>query len=331
MTSQSSPTIEGFVQQRNDNRKLFTAGPGSLLAANLTGLRPCFGRDDPAYQNAESDVLSKLALISGHCNVVRMQGAASLALEILIRNFLYGRILIVQTGYYSMRLSSMVNSAAIWPGSIVEIDQCSWLEMENLSGRYDWVLGCSVETSIGLKLPVEGLRLLADRLNARLALDATASIGLEVGHELADVIAYSSCKGLFGLTGAAFIASHDLPTVEVDSFYLSYASHRDKRMTGPLHTILSLADVLPKHLEYREAVAVNKEKFISRMQPWLVFPAHLQPLLCTRLSREIRCTDTSAVLYTTRFPVEGSVICHLGEIHLGSNANGAILDCLELA
>ena len=34
-------------------------------------------------------------------------------------------------------------------------------------------------------------------------LDATASIGLESGHEQAEILAYSSCKGLFGLTGAA--------------------------------------------------------------------------------------------------------------------------------
>ena len=33
-------------------------------------------------------------------------------------------------------------------------------------------------------------------------LDATGSIGLERYHELADVISFSSCKGLFGLTGA---------------------------------------------------------------------------------------------------------------------------------
>ena len=37
-------------------------------------------------------------------------------------------------------------------------------------------------------------------------LDATASIGLEKKHELADVIFFSSCKGLLGPTGLGFIA-----------------------------------------------------------------------------------------------------------------------------
>jgi galactokinase len=37
-----------------------------------------------------------------------------------------------------------------------------------------------------------------------LYVDATGSIGLEDNHQLADVMAFSSCKGLFGLTGAGF-------------------------------------------------------------------------------------------------------------------------------
>ena len=49
-------------------------------------------------------------------------------------------------------------------------------------------------------------------------LDATASIGLEDGHNWADVISYSSCKGLFGLTGAGFIAFNTLPSNEIKSF-----------------------------------------------------------------------------------------------------------------
>ena len=43
------------------------------------------------------------------------------------------------------------------------------------------------------------------KLKAKLLLDATGSIGLEPDHNLADTIAFSSCKGLFGLTGASFI------------------------------------------------------------------------------------------------------------------------------
>ena len=50
-------------------------------------------------------------------------------------------------------------------------------------------------------------------------LDATASIGLEPDHNLADVIGFSSCKGLFGPL-AAFIAYKCENKVSVNSFYL---------------------------------------------------------------------------------------------------------------
>lgn len=323
-------SISSFVDHRNEERILFTAGPGSLLCENIAELRPCFGRGDDAYLTAEADVMRRLERMSGHSNLVRMQGSASLALEVVSRNFLFGRVLVVETGFYSNRLRDLANAASQWPGEVRKVEQIGWESMEAVSGQFEWVFACSTETSTGLRVPIDQLRGLSDRLGAKLALDATASIGLESGHELADVLAYSSCKGLFGLTGAAFVASHELPSVEVNSFYLSYSSHRSKLMTGPLHSILSLAGVLPQHDNFREAVVINKRLFLERMRPWLALPDSNQPLLCTRLSRRVKTQDPAVVLYSTRFPIEGSVICHLGEIHLGKQAKGAILETLEL-
>ena len=48
-----------------------------------------------------------------------------------------------------------------------------------------------------MKLPIEKLKT-SKRLKSKLMLDATASVGLEDNHDLADVIGFSSCKGLFG-------------------------------------------------------------------------------------------------------------------------------------
>ncbi|MEO0318049.1 MAG: hypothetical protein RL404_1726 [Pseudomonadota bacterium] len=329
MDKLSSASIASFVGQRNHDRLLFTAGPASLLAENLTGLRPCFGRGDADYLNAETQVLNQLSRLSGHAQIIRMQGSASLALEIVIRNFLGGRVLVVDTGFYSDRLKTMAQSALAYPGEVSSVDGIAWTELADFAGRFDWVMACPTETSTGFRLPITSLRQLADRLGARLMLDATASIGLEGDHELADVIAYSSCKGLFGLTGAAFIASHDLPGSEVDSFYLSYANHRDKRMTGPYHAILSLADVLPRHADFREAVVINKQVFTERMRAWLPVPDRHQPLLCTQVRRRVSSANPAAVLYSSRYPIEGSIVCHLGEAHLGRNARGQILDALE--
>ena len=114
------------------------------------------------------------------------------------------------------------------------------------------------ETSRGLKLPLKRIKR-AVELNSKIMLDATASIGLETDHDLADVIGYSSCKGLFGLTGAAFIAYNSPPDVEVDSFYLNLETHLNKGMTGPYHSICSLFNVLPQLDDFKLSVIENKK------------------------------------------------------------------------
>lgn len=323
--------IEKFVKYKNSEKKLFTAGPASLLPENITGLRPCFGRGDQDYAEVEAAVLEMLKQMTGHENIVRLQGSASLALEIMALNFLYGRVLVVSSGYYSDRLNWLANSAQRRIGQVKEVTQLDWRAIDNFSGQVDWILACYTETSCGLKLPIEALHSLAQRLQARLMLDATASIGLEPGHELADVIGYSSCKGLFGLTGAGFIAFNDneQPSVEVDSFYLSMRTHQEKLMTGPYHAICSLADVLPKHDDFKAAVAENKRVFLRKMEDFLTLPENHQPLLCTHVNCEIKSADPQAILYKPRSNAGGSVVCHLGEAHLGRNAHARILDALD--
>ncbi|MEM1111838.1 MAG: hypothetical protein AAGI11_08015 [Pseudomonadota bacterium] len=323
-------SIANFTRQRNAEKQLFTAGPASLLPANLTGLMPCFGRGDEHYLQVEQQVLEQLKAMSGHSQIVRMQGSASLALEMVARNFLRGRVLIVDSGYYSERLHSLSAAAQRTEGEVSQLDRCAWDELENISGQYDWIYACYTETSCALRIPIELLSQTAQRLGARLALDATASIGLESGHERADVIAYSSCKGLFGLTGAAFIAYRDDPQVEPDSFYLRLSSHVSKMMTGPYHSIASLADVLPHYDDHKAAVLANKAALAKRFESYLTVEASLQPALCTHISCVVESANRGVVLYKPRSNLGGSVICHLGEAHLGRAAKGAILDLLEI-
>lgn len=327
----SAHTVHDLVAARNADKLLFTAGPASLLPENLTGLRPCFGRGDDDYARVEEQVLAALLTMSGHQRIARMQGSASLALEIMAMNFLHGRVLIVDSGYYAERLYWLTGSAQRRGTPIIEVVRVASNEVDTVSGTFDWVFACSTETSRGLLQPIDHLARLAGRLGARLMLDATASIGLEEGHELADAIAYSSCKGLFGLTGASFIAFNEVPQHEVDSFYLSLSSHLEKRMTGPYHAIASLADVLPRHADFRAAVVANKQRFCRDMAAYLSLPMAQQPLLCTHVTCEITARDARAVLYTPRSGLGGSVVCHLGEVHLGREAKGDILDALHRA
>ncbi len=322
-------TIEQLVSERNSEKFLFTAGPASLLPQNLTGLRPCFGRGDEDYLVVENKVLAGIRSLSGVNNLVRLQGSASLAIEIMTLNFLQGRVLVIQTGYYSDRLKWMAESAKRRTGAISSVESINWRDLDSVGGQFDWVLACRTETSCGLLLPIGQLYGLVKRLKSKLMLDATASIGLEDGHECADAMAFSSCKGLFGLTGASFIAYQDLPVVDVDSFYLRLDTHTEKKMTGPYHSICSLLDVLPRHSDFRNAVIENKQTFQGRMKPFLTLPEVNQPLLCTHVKCEIKSNDPRAVLYKPRGILSGSVVCHLGEAHMGRKAHGEILHVLK--
>jgi aspartate aminotransferase-like enzyme len=328
--SKKGHSINAFVKERNAEKLLFTAGPAALLPENITGLRSCFGRGDSDYEAVESRVMGALKKMSGHVNLARMQGSASLALEVMSLNFLYGRVLVVRTGYYSERLSLMANYAKSRQNQVQEVFVADWWQLSQLEGKFDWIFACYTETSCGLKIPIELLRATSDRLSSKLMLDATASIGLEPRHELAEVIAYSSCKGLFGLTGAAFIAYHEAPTVEVDSFYMSLANHTRKMMTGPYHAIASLDEVLADHQAFCEAVVENKQIFIKRMAKYLTRPLEQQPMLCTHVRCKIISKDERAILYSPRTDFGGSVVCHLGEVHLGRAACGDILSVLEI-
>ena len=102
-------TLKNFVNLKNKQKKLFTPGPASLLIENITALQPCFGRSDSVYDKIENRVLDTLKKMSGHKKIARLQGAASLALEVMVNNFLFAKILIIETGIYSDRLFSMAH------------------------------------------------------------------------------------------------------------------------------------------------------------------------------------------------------------------------------
>ena len=48
---------------------------------------------------------------------------------------------------------------------------------------------------------------------------------IEDNHNLADVVSFSSCKSLFGLTGACFVGYNTNPKNKIDSFMLDINSH----------------------------------------------------------------------------------------------------------
>lgn len=317
--------IKDFIKEKNSSKFLFTAGPASLVAENIIGLNPCFGRGDEDYLKVENRVLKKLKNISKHKKIARMQGSGSFALEVVSLNFLYGKILIVSSGYYSDRLYNLSLKAKKTYGNITKVSKVKWKDLDDFSGKFDWLWACPTETSCGLKIPISELKKLSKKVGAKLALDATGSIGLEKHHEMANVISYSSCKGLFGLTGACFVAYNSNPENKINSFNLDINSHIEKKMTGPYHAIGSLDKILSNHGQFKNSVVVNKEVFSKRFENKLIYSKKNQPLLCTYVNCKLTTRDKRVIFYKPRINLIGSVICHLGEAHLGESAKGEIL------
>lgn len=320
-----------FIDQKNKSTKLFTPGPASLVLENLSGLRPCFGRGDFKYDEIEKRVLKNILNISGHKNIARLQGAASLALEIMISNFLFGNILIINTGVYSDRLKYMSETSKRKYKFIKKIDYVSYRNIDQIVKKYDWVIACPVETSIGYKIPIQKLFEIKKKCKSKLALDATASIGLENNHNLSDVAAFSSCKGLFGLTGGAFVTFNNRSSNEIDEFNLNIFNHLEKKMTGPYHAICSLDGILKDYKNFSYSVKLNKKIFIKKMRDFLIYPNKNQPNLCTLVNKKVSSLDKDVVLYQSRANIKGSVVCHLGEVHLKRTSKGKIIDHLNIS
>lgn len=321
--------LSDFVNKRNAAKAIFTPGPGPLLEENILGLGPAFGRGDSQYEMTESTVMNKLAEMSGLQKLVRFQGSGSLAVEVMVSNFIFGKVLLVDTGFYSKRIEMMLSN--LQGSAIKTIVVAPYESIEQVYGRYDWVIACVTETSRGSLQSIKSLRKLSDRLQAKLALDAVASFGLENDHELADVFAFSSCKGLFGFTGAGFVAYDTDPQNHVNSFNLSITTHLSKSMTGPYHAIQSLSCVLPIHKDFKQAVIVNKRKFADIAKGRIPLEPARQPLLCTRITGKITSSSLLPILYEPRETTTDSIVSHLGEIHLQKNSKGAIFDLLDLS
>ena len=68
---------------------------------------------------------------------------------------------------------------------------------------------------------------------------------------------------------------------------------------------------------------------MQEMKDFLTYDIKNQPMLCTHVSKEIFSNDNNVILYKPRTNDAGSIICHLGEIHLKKDAKGEILNSLE--
>lgn len=292
-----------------ENKKLLlTPGPAAVPHEALLNIKPYFGRGDHGYEKTEAEVKEWLRQLSGQDEIVVAQGSATFAIELAARSFLDGRVLLIQSGYYSQRILKFIPHQC--DITIATLDQ-----LQDVGSSFDWIISSYTETGLAYKNDLPAIRALSDRVGAKLFLDATGSIGLEDSHGLADVLAFSSCKGLFGLTGACFIGfKSGLQYRDTDSFYFNLNTHINKMVTGPYHVMASLHGNIPVHDQLRKRVENSKAYVMQRWADRVRGPEN-QPLLCTYLEGQVTALDNNVVLYTPRSDLSGSVICHFGELH----------------
>ncbi len=306
--------LDDFVKKANLSKNIYTAGPSSLISSALTEIKPCFGRNDMKYQEAKEFVIKYLRKMTSHQNLVALQGSATLAIEIAIANFCRGKILLIDTGYYSKRILNILEKQ-----NYIDPNNIDYHSYQNISrlprDNYDWILCCYTETSCAFKVEINLIKKIALDLNAKLFLDATASIGLENNHKLADVICYSSCKGLFGLTGGSFIAYNDLEIHPTNSIYLDINTHLSNLVTGPYHQILSLYGVLQNYSIYLKRVKKWHKYFLEIFNKNLIYDKKNQPILCTLLNCKVEYLEINPIIYKPRMDNNGEVICHIGQVH----------------
>jgi len=292
-----------------NNRKLMlTPGPAAVLYENLASIKPVFGRGDDEYKKIHTKVIDWIKEKSGQDKVVTAQGSATFALELAAHSFVTGNVLLISTGYYSDRLTQLLPKNC-------DVRICKYDEISSIKGNFDWVLCAYTETSHAFKVDLSVIRKKADELGAFLYVDSTGSIGLEGHHELCDVTAFSSCKGLFGLTGACFIAyKNKLTPKSTSKFYFNLETHHEKKVTGPYHILLSLYGSMAIHDTLRQRVIKSKQAVMDRFANYIPSQNN-QPLLCTYFNGKVVPQDKNIVMYTPRSDLPGSIICHFGEIY----------------
>ena len=294
------------ITQINNQKLMLTPGPAVVLYENLQYLKPLFGRGDDEYTKISKVVTDWIKKLSGQDEVVTMQGSATLALELAAHSFVSDKVLLISTGYYSDRLEKLLPKHC-------DLTICKYENLENIKDNYDWLMCAYTETSIAFKVDLQSVRDKADECGAKLYVDATGSIGLEDNHYLADITAFSSCNGLFGLTGASFVAyKSDLIPKNLDTFYFNLFTQKDKMTTGPYHAIASLYGVIEIHGRLVKRVINSKNATLRKWSS--IVRNDNQPLLCTYLEGEVVPNDDNIVLYSPRSELSGSVICHFGEI-----------------
>lgn len=247
------------------DRVTFCPGPGAVLDEWHSAQTAMFGRNDPHFH----DILRRCkdwirGFVGRDKEVVPLAGSGTTAACIALRAFCVGRVAVVDTGFYADRWLTELQTFHAQP-----VDLVPWSELARLAD-YDTVVFVYVETARVLRFDIETIRSSCGG-HSRLIVDATASIGLESHHHLADVLFFSSCKGLLGPTGAGFICYSDgiVPATHREYVY-ELRHHAEIKYTIPFNVINALEQLSKAHARYVERIRQAGEILCERFGDQIV-------------------------------------------------------------
>ena len=240
----------------------FCPGPGAVIPEWFDHQKEFFGRGDPEYDNIKKKTFSWLKKKCGQDNIIAVPGAATTASIVAINSFIEKNVLVIDTGFYSERWLNYLKKTKI-VGDVKSLKYEDFLQ-KKISNKYKWVIFVYVETALCKKFDIKKVKKKCKRLDAKLFVDATASVGLEKNHEYGDVVFFSSCKGLFGPTGLGFIGyKKNIKAKRSSDFLLDYKSHEESKYTLGYNCMAALYSISKRHNFYKSKI-LFAHKYISK-------------------------------------------------------------------
>lgn len=296
------------------NRITFCPGPGAYLDEWFKFQTEFFGRGDNYYQTIKKKTLDWIKKKSGQDNIIPIAGSGTTAAIISINSFLKNNVLVIDTGYYSKRWINYIRKSNL----MIKMDIISYEDFikSKIKKKYNWILFVYVETASCTKYDINKINSVSKTLNCKLMVDATASIGLETNHSLADVIFFSSCKGLLGPTGLGFIGhKNNIRFIKSNDFWFNLDTHSSSKYTLGYNCIASLYGVSKKHSVFKSKILyahkIMKEVVKTNIEkPIIGVPLKYQ------LSNKLKKND-NLIFYEPRDNPGYDVLFFLGLVKLG--------------
>lgn len=241
---------------------LLTPGPCMTSeSVRLAAALPDMNHRDPLYLDLVREVKEGLLGVYGDEHAAAFTpyligGSGTAAVESMVTSCVNaGPILVLENGYYSSRLASILEVHRI-PYEVVKF---GWLEAWDMArveevlsnGRFEAVLATHNETTVGRLNPVDELSELCWTYDARLLVDAMSSFGADpLDFYGVDAVCASANKCLHGIPGVSFVlVKNDLakrmPRYPRRTYYLSLPMYGgDSPLTPPVPALSSLRQAL---------------------------------------------------------------------------------------